>query len=340
MNRTYKNINSDSFNNGIYSLVPIRDKDKYDIMNWRNNQLDILRQETILSIEQQEHYFKMVVNKLFDEDEPKQLLFSFLENNKLIGYGGLVHIDWESKTAEISFLTETSRNKNVDVFISDWVNYLTILKKVANEYLNFKSIYTYAYDIRPNLYIALQEAGFTEINRHKNHIQIEDKKVDVVIHSFDLKPISMRVANSKDVDLYFAWANDELVRQYSFQQDVIQYENHVHWFYNKIENPHFLFLIFFNQDKSAIGQVRINKSDEEVIIGISVDKNYRGFGYSFKMLRLACQHYFKNYSDNEVFAYIKIENKASIATFKKAGFLEVQFVFINNIESVKLKITK
>jgi len=340
VNRTYKNINSDSFNNGIYSLVPIRDKDKYDIMNWRNNQLDILRQETILSIEQQEHYFKMVVNKLFDEDEPKQLLFSFLENNKLIGYGGLVHIDWESKTAEISFLTETSRNKNVDVFISDWVNYLTILKKVANEYLNFKSIYTYAYDIRPNLYIALQEAGFTEINRHKNHIQIEDKKVDVVIHSFDLKPISMRVANSKDVDLYFAWANDELVRQYSFQQDVIQYENHVHWFYNKIENPHFLFLIFFNQDKSAIGQVRINKSDEEVIIGISVDKNYRGFGYSFKMLRLACQHYFKNYSDNEVFAYIKIENKASIATFKKAGFLEVQFVFINNIESVKLKITK
>jgi len=340
VNRTYKNINSDSFNNGIYSLVPIRDKDKYDIMNWRNNQLDILRQETILSIEQQEHYFKTVVDKLFDEDEPKQLLFSFLENNKLIGYGGLVHIDWESKTAEISFLTETSRNKNVDVFISDWVNYLTILKKVANEYLNFKSIYTYAYDIRPNLYIALQEAGFTEINRHKNHIQIEDKKVDVVIHSFDLKPISMRVANSKDVDLYFAWANDELVRQYSFQQDVIQYENHVHWFYNKIENPHFLFLIFFNQDKSAIGQVRINKSDEEVIIGISVDKNYRGFGYSFKMLRLACQHYFKNYSDNEVFAYIKIENKASIATFKKAGFLEVQFVFINNIESVKLKITK
>lgn len=77
MNRTYKNINSDTFINGIYSLVPIRDDDKYDIMNWRNNQLDILRQETFLSIEQQEHYFKTVVDKLFDEEEPKQLLFSF-----------------------------------------------------------------------------------------------------------------------------------------------------------------------------------------------------------------------------------------------------------------------
>ena len=340
MNRTYKNINSDSFNNGIYSLVPIRDEDKYDIMNWRNNQLDILRQETVLLIEQQEIYFKTVVDKLFDVEKPKQLLFSFLENNKLIGYGGLVHIDWETKTAEVSFLTETSRNKNADMFISDWVNYLAILKKIATDYLNFKSIYTYAYDLRPNLYIALQESGFTEIKRHKNHIQIENKKVDVVIHSFDLNSISMRVATSNDVDLYYEWANDELVRQYSFQQDEIQYENHVNWFNSRIENPNFLFLVFFNQDKSAIGQVRINKNDEEVIIGISVDKNYRGFGYSFKMLRLACQHYFKNYSENEIFAYIKLENKASIASFKKAGFLQLQFVLINNIESVKLKITK
>lgn len=340
MNRTYKNINCDSFINGIYSLVPIRDDDKYDIMNWRNNQLDILRQETLLSIEQQEHYFKTVVDKLFDEEEPKQLLFSFLENTKLIGYGGLVHIDWESKTAEISFLTETSRNKNVDVFISDWVNYLTILKKVANDYLNFKSMFTYAYDLRPHLYIALQEAGFTEVNRYKEHIKINEKKVDVVIHSLDLSPISMRVANRNDVDLYFTWANDEMVRHNSFQQDEIQYLNHVNWFTSKIENPHFLFLVFFNQDQSAIGQVRINNIEEEVIIGISVDKNYRGFGYSPKMLRLACQHFFKNYSENEIFAYIKIENKASIATFKKAGFSQEQFVLVNNTESVKLKITK
>ena len=340
MNRIYKNINSNSFNNGIYSLVPIRDEDKYDIMNWRNNQLDILRQETGLSIEQQEHYFKTVVDKLFDIEEPKQLLFSFLENNKLIGYGGLVHIDWKIKTAEISFLTETSRNINADMFISDWVNYLSILKKVANDYLNFKSIYTYAFDSRPNLYIALQEAGFTEINRYRNHIQIEDKKVDAVIHSLDLNPISMRVSTSSDIDLYYEWANDELVRQNSFQQDEIQYEDHVLWFNSKIEDPNFLFLVFFNQDKSAIGQVRINKDLEEVIIGISVDNNYRGFRYSFKMLNLACQYYFKNYSENEIFAYIKLENIASITTFKKAGFLQIQFVSVKNIESVKLKITK
>ena len=58
------------------------------------------------------------------------------------------------------------------------------------------------------------------------------------------------------------------------------------------------------------------------------------------MLNLACQYYFKNYSENEIFAYIKLENIASITTFKKAGFLQIQFVSVKNIESVKLKITK
>ena len=44
-----------------------------------------------------------MVKKQFKEKQPNQLLFSFIENNLLIGYGGLVHIDWTNKNAEISF---------------------------------------------------------------------------------------------------------------------------------------------------------------------------------------------------------------------------------------------
>jgi RimJ/RimL family protein N-acetyltransferase len=340
MARIYKNINSTTFKEGNYSLVPIRDEDKYEIRDWRNSQIEVLRQENFLSLEEQEHYFKTVVDKLFEVEEPKQLLFSFLESDVLIGYGGLVHIDWEKKTAEISFLTETSRNASSEIFISDWINYLSIIKKIANDYLNFNSIFTYAYDLRPNLYIALQKVGFSETNRYKNHIQIGNKNVDVVIHTLNLSPISMRIANCNDVDLYFEWANDEEVRQFSFQQDKIKFDEHVNWFKSKIENQNFLFLIFFNEKNIAIGQVRINKNEEEVIIGISIDKRFRGFGYSFRMLNFACKYYFKNHSENEISAYIKLENKASIAGFKKAGFLEEDLVSIGNVESIKLKIRK
>jgi hypothetical protein len=103
--RNYRCLTQQEFAKGELKLVPIRDEDKYSIMKWRNEQIAILRQKSPLTKENQEKYFKEVVEKLFETDQPSQLLFSFLEKGNLIGYGGLVHIDWENKNAEISFLT-------------------------------------------------------------------------------------------------------------------------------------------------------------------------------------------------------------------------------------------
>ena len=54
-------------------------------------------------------------SKLFETDQPYQILFSFLKNNEFIGYGGLVHINWEEKKAEISFLLNTKINEKLFV---------------------------------------------------------------------------------------------------------------------------------------------------------------------------------------------------------------------------------
>jgi hypothetical protein len=89
MNRAYKILKKTTFQNGIYSLVPIREEDKYIIMQWRNEQIDILRQKQVLTKEEQEQYFSATIANLFEQEKPTQLLFSFLENNILIGYGGL-----------------------------------------------------------------------------------------------------------------------------------------------------------------------------------------------------------------------------------------------------------
>ena len=186
MSRNYKCLSQSIFSNEKYALRPIRDEDKYAIMQWRNEQIDILRQKQALTKEEQEQYFATTVAGLFTQLKPGQLLFSFLENNVLIGYGGLVHIDWESKNAEVSFITETKRNTNKRQFIDDWYNYLQILKPLAKEHLGFSKIYTYAYNIRPNLYPALLKSGFIEEARLKNHIAIKNKYYDVLIHSFFL----------------------------------------------------------------------------------------------------------------------------------------------------------
>ena len=130
--RNYKCLTKNTFKSGVYSLIPLRDEDKYAIMQWRNEQIDILRQKQLLTKEQQEKYFASVINELFNQEKPQQLLFSFLKDDVLIGYGGLVHIDWESKNGEISFLTETKRNLDKSQFTDDFGVYLDILKDIAN----------------------------------------------------------------------------------------------------------------------------------------------------------------------------------------------------------------
>ena len=98
-------------------------------------------------------YFNNVVSKLFEQKEPKQILFSYLEDNKCIGYGGLVHINWIDKNAEISFIMSTELEQ--DFFHMHWGIFLDIIKQVAFEELKLHKIYIYAFDLRPHLYEAV-----------------------------------------------------------------------------------------------------------------------------------------------------------------------------------------
>jgi RimJ/RimL family protein N-acetyltransferase len=335
MNRAYKILKKTTFQNGIYSLVPIREEDKYIIMQWRNEQIDILRQKQVLTKEEQEQYFSATIANLFEQEKPTQLLFSFLENNILIGYGGLVHIDWESKNAEVSFITETKRNIENQQFINDWCTYLQLLKPLANEYLSLNKIYTYAYDIRPNLYKALLQSGFIEEARLKEHVFINGQMQDVLIHSCFFNQLVFRMAHKNDMLQYFEWANDDDVRKNSYSAENILLEKHEEWF-NKKLNEDTCFLYLFLMNGEAAGQVRIEKNNSEVIIGISVDKNFRGKSLGTEMLRRAADNYLAKHKKEQITAYIKLENKVSLNSFKKAGFKGEEIVTKQNYKSYKL----
>lgn len=180
MNR-YKSLKSQVFEKENYKIVPIRYEDRFDIMNWRNEQMYHLRQNSLLTSNEQELYFKKVVNKLFEKETPNQILFSYLKDDKCIGYGGLVHINWIDKNAEISFVMETILER--EQFSRHWENYLSLLELVAFNDLNLYKIYTYAFDIRPKLYPVLEKMGFKEEARLRKHCFIENNYLDVMIHS-------------------------------------------------------------------------------------------------------------------------------------------------------------
>lgn len=178
---SYKILNKQKFKNGIYSIIPIRYEDRLDILKWRNEQIYHLRQVKPLTEEDQENYFKNTVQNLFEQENPNQLLFSYLENNICIGYGGLVHINWVDKNAEISFIMDTTLEK--DFFSFHWNNYLQLIEEVAFEELKFHKIFTYAFDLRPHLYPIFEKNGFNKEATLKEHCIFNNSYMDVIIHS-------------------------------------------------------------------------------------------------------------------------------------------------------------
>ena len=164
-----------------YKLVPIRYEDRLAIMKWRNEQIYHLRQEKPLTTQDQDHYFNTVVAKLFNQTEPNQILFSYLENDVCIGYGGLVHVNWIDKNAEISFVMNSNLEKYSFQF--HWETYLSLIEKVAFRELNFYKIFTYAFDLRPKIYKALENMNYTREAVLKEHCFFDGKYKDVIIHS-------------------------------------------------------------------------------------------------------------------------------------------------------------
>lgn len=185
--REYKILEKQIFSSGEYSIVPIRFEDRYLIMQWRNEQIYHLRQNKPLTKEDQDSYFENVVSKLFDQNKPDQLLFSFLKNDECIGYGGLVHINWTDRHAEISFIIETRlESEHFEVF---WSTFLKLIETVAFYELKLHKLFVYAFDLRPHLYTALEKEQYFLDARLKEHCFYNEKFLDVVIYSKLLRQI-------------------------------------------------------------------------------------------------------------------------------------------------------
>jgi RimJ/RimL family protein N-acetyltransferase len=180
MIRAYSCLSNQKYSIDNYSIIPIRFTDRLLIMKWRNEQMYHLRQKKILTETEQNLYFESVIEGLFKQNNPDQILFSFLEDSKCVGYGGLVHINWVDKNAEISFIINTELESTL--FHHHWTVYLSLIEEVAFKQLNLHKIYTYAFDIRPQLYRVLEDNQYTREATIKEHVFIEGIYKDVVIH--------------------------------------------------------------------------------------------------------------------------------------------------------------
>ncbi len=146
--------------------------------------------------------------------------------------------------------------------------------------------------------------------------------------------LAYEYANIDHQQLLFDWANDEETRRNSYNSGIIKWKDHINWFEKKLKDP-LCKIYIFKFEKSPCGMVRIEKREDETIIGVSVSKDFRGRGLASLMIEMASKDYVKQVKKERIIAYIKGENAISIKSFEKAGYVEFDEVMINDEVSKK-----
>lgn len=181
---SYRCLKEQSFENAPYIMTTIREGDIFLVKQWRNEQISFLRQTAPLTDAEQKLYWDKVIKPSFQEEQPRQILFSFLHAGKCIGYGGLTHIDWNVKRAEVSFLLQTERSRHPQIYRKDFLHFLSLLTKAAFEDLHMHRLFTETFDVRAEHIAVLEKFGFREEGRLKEHVKVEGEYVDSIIHGY------------------------------------------------------------------------------------------------------------------------------------------------------------
>ena len=166
-----------------YSIEPIKHDFIEPIRCWRNSQMDVLRQTAPISPSQQEAYFSKTILPSMSLMNPPNILMGLLLSDKLIGYGGLVHISWRDKRAEMSFLVDNLRATNIDQYKLDFIAFISLIRNLTFVELGFHKLFTETYAFRCDHIDILEAAGFQREAVLRDHVMIDNKYVDSIIHS-------------------------------------------------------------------------------------------------------------------------------------------------------------
>jgi UDP-2,4-diacetamido-2,4,6-trideoxy-beta-L-altropyranose hydrolase len=128
-------------------------------------------------------------------------------------------------------------------------------------------------------------------------------------------------ASMDDAQLLWTWANDPGTRAVSFNSDLIPWEVHLAWMKRRLADSAALSYIARDPDDRPVGYVRFDNAAGTVTVSIAVDAGLRGQGLGLDILRQGCRRAFSRGNVDQVHAFIKPDNTASLRLFARAGFV-------------------
>ena len=182
-NQPYKIMRCPLLQDGDLMLRSIEPRDIEDIRQWRNAQMDVLRQATAIRFEEQQRYFSENIWPDKNSSKPKQILLAIEKDGQLIGYGGLVHISWDYRRAEVSFLLEPSLEKDKKNLQDIFSRYLLMIQQLAFEDVKLNKLTTETYEQRIVHIQVLEHSGFKLEGKLREHVIVGEEFKDSLIHA-------------------------------------------------------------------------------------------------------------------------------------------------------------
>ena len=163
-------------------LVPLEKEFLPKLKEWRNSQMNILRQLKPLTNYNQEKWYQQL------SEDKKQVMFGIMICNekqgmKFIGYCGFSGIDSKNNRAELSFLVDPDRTSNDELYKKDFLSALYMLGRYGFEELNLNKIFTETFSFRKKHINILEDFGFHLDGVLREHHFTNGQYYDSLIHS-------------------------------------------------------------------------------------------------------------------------------------------------------------
>ncbi len=156
-------------------------EDLTKIKEWRNSQIEVLRQSRPLTDQDQEEWFQRI-----SKDESQAVFALRITNNdkeELIGYCALVRIDHINRRAELSFLVDPSRVRDKDLYKEDMISSLALLCAYGFNQIGLHKIYAETFEFRKEHISVLEDFGFKREGSMRDHQWKKDQFWDSLLHS-------------------------------------------------------------------------------------------------------------------------------------------------------------
>jgi len=146
------------------------------------------------------------------------------------------------------------------------------------------------------------------------------------------KSICIRPAKTDDCRDVFVIISDPVVRQATFKQRTISWDEHQRWFQAALKNPdRLLFIIVGNGN--TLGMLRFDIQKKYADVSIVLNKATRGHGYGPQSLQLGCDAIYQLTEISNYRAYVRTGNISSYKAFAKAGFVHKGSTTIEGAEA-------